>query len=629
MKSGVTFGGKGDRVSFPKYEFGEFELDVRQRRLSRRGDSEPLAITARVFDALLYLVEHRDRLIEKSELLAAVWPKVVVEENNLATTISTLRRLLGERPHEHRYIVTVSGRGYRFVADVTAPDGTGAAGVGPRTDTARLTPLAAVAVLPFENQTADRSLDRPGADLVRSLNRLLSEAPNLAVVAQRSADAYASARADVRAIAAALGATHLIEIAGSGAGDELKITAQLIDGVAGYQVWSREFRRARDAFLKNRDDVMLAVASVVDRNAGSTVFDDREPYTLDVEAHVEWLRGLKLANQLTERGFNGAITHFENATRRDPKFSLAWATLAATQAQMMSFGYEHPDSAVRFREAAEHARAIRPDSRVARFSCATVAAARGQWEDAEEHFLALDSSDDASPTAAINVHLQAGRLRAAEHALRRLHSAAPGDPLESLGLAIVCGIAGKFQESQAFADEAVRGGIPDDILLMKVVRANSAERAGRLSDAADSMMTALSPPWRSAGGDEAVHRYYEALGAAAARPEALVALKRLEPHLSHDRYDTYLLRTLLIYWYARLEALDDAYRLADDWLAQFRKNDLVGVPHLSPLWSPHLREFRRDPRFARFAAGLNLVDFWKQRGPPDGCRLDGDHLRCS
>jgi DNA-binding winged helix-turn-helix (wHTH) protein len=92
----------GASASYPVYEFDEFELDVRQRRLTRRGSTQTLTITARAFDTLLYLVEHRDRLVEKSELLAAVWSGLVVEEGNLSTTIYTLRRLLGERPEEHR-----------------------------------------------------------------------------------------------------------------------------------------------------------------------------------------------------------------------------------------------------------------------------------------------------------------------------------------------------------------------------------------------------------------------------------------------------------------------------------------------------------------------------------------------
>lgn len=85
---------------------------------------------------------------------------------------------------------------------------------------------------------------------------------------------------------------------------------------------------------------------------------------------------------------------------------------------------------------------------------------------------------------------------------------------------------------------------------------------------------------------------------------------------------------LLIVWYTRLEALDDAYRLADDWLAQYRRIGLVGSPHLSTLWSHQMRDFRRDARFAKFATGLKLMDYWKENGPPDGCRLDGEQLRC-
>ena len=75
-------------------------------------------MTAKVFDTLLYFVEHAGQLLDKRMLMEALWPNVVVEESNLTQTIHTLRRVLGERPEEHRFIVTVPGRGYRFVADV-------------------------------------------------------------------------------------------------------------------------------------------------------------------------------------------------------------------------------------------------------------------------------------------------------------------------------------------------------------------------------------------------------------------------------------------------------------------------------------------------------------------------------
>ena len=98
------------------YEFGDFRLDAGKRLLWRAGAQVPL--TPRVFETLLYLVEHHDSVLDKERLMEAVWPDSIVEEHNLTQNISTLRRVFGETPGSEHYIVTVSGRGYRFVADV-------------------------------------------------------------------------------------------------------------------------------------------------------------------------------------------------------------------------------------------------------------------------------------------------------------------------------------------------------------------------------------------------------------------------------------------------------------------------------------------------------------------------------
>src|SRR5512138_1652882 len=102
------------------YEFGDFRIDPQRRVLFSRSSGQTVQVTGKVFDTLLYLVEHAGELLDKRALMEALWPQVVVEESNLTQTIHTLRRILGERPGEHRYIVTVPGRGYRFVAEVSA-----------------------------------------------------------------------------------------------------------------------------------------------------------------------------------------------------------------------------------------------------------------------------------------------------------------------------------------------------------------------------------------------------------------------------------------------------------------------------------------------------------------------------
>jgi TolB-like protein/DNA-binding winged helix-turn-helix (wHTH) protein len=98
------------------YEFGDFHLDAAKRLLWR--GAAPVPLTPRVFETLLYMVEHHDTVLDKERLMEAVWPDSIVEENNLTQNISTLRRVFGETPGSHHYIVTVPGRGYRFVADV-------------------------------------------------------------------------------------------------------------------------------------------------------------------------------------------------------------------------------------------------------------------------------------------------------------------------------------------------------------------------------------------------------------------------------------------------------------------------------------------------------------------------------
>jgi DNA-binding winged helix-turn-helix (wHTH) protein len=108
-------------VRQPVYEFAGFRLDA-QRRVLFDAEGQPILLSPRLFEALSYLVERSGQLLTKEQLLRDLWPNVVVEEHNLNKTVSELRRVLGEKPGEHRFIVTTPGRGYRFVADVsTAP----------------------------------------------------------------------------------------------------------------------------------------------------------------------------------------------------------------------------------------------------------------------------------------------------------------------------------------------------------------------------------------------------------------------------------------------------------------------------------------------------------------------------
>jgi DNA-binding winged helix-turn-helix (wHTH) protein len=98
------------------YEFGPFVLDTIQHLLLR--EQQPVPLTPKTYDTLLVLLENSGRMLSKDELMKALWPDSFVEESNLTVQISMIRKALCEVPGEHRYIVTVPGRGYRFSAEV-------------------------------------------------------------------------------------------------------------------------------------------------------------------------------------------------------------------------------------------------------------------------------------------------------------------------------------------------------------------------------------------------------------------------------------------------------------------------------------------------------------------------------
>jgi DNA-binding winged helix-turn-helix (wHTH) protein len=105
-----------------RYAFGDFILERSQQRVLR-GDGTELNLSPRLFSALLLLMERAGELVDKDALMLAVWPGLVVEENNLSQVISGLRRALGDDTQDSRYIQTVQRRGFRFIAPVTVlPD---------------------------------------------------------------------------------------------------------------------------------------------------------------------------------------------------------------------------------------------------------------------------------------------------------------------------------------------------------------------------------------------------------------------------------------------------------------------------------------------------------------------------
>jgi len=171
------------------YDFGPFRIDVNRRVLLRSGERVPLTVKA--FDTLLALVEHQGRVVEKDALMDQLWPDTAVQESNLTQQIFTLRRVLGESPHDHQFIATVPRRGYRFVAAVTCVDASEA--VPLEQQAARTTPVRG----PLVGSEGER----------KQITALFCRFPNAAAMAERLGHAEMHARLG-RAIQVAIEQVH-------------------------------------------------------------------------------------------------------------------------------------------------------------------------------------------------------------------------------------------------------------------------------------------------------------------------------------------------------------------------------------------------------------------------------------
>lgn len=178
------------------FVFGEFRLLAHRRELLLRG--VPAQLGSRAFDHLLALVRRHGQLATKDELMAEVWPDTVVEDNNLKVQISEIRKVLREEPRCESWLLTVPGRGYRFVAPVEREVPTDASddeasvaqgGVEPAVPLA-LPDKPSIAVLPFTNMGGNPEQDYFADGIVEDIITALSRFPSLFVIARHSSFTY-------------------------------------------------------------------------------------------------------------------------------------------------------------------------------------------------------------------------------------------------------------------------------------------------------------------------------------------------------------------------------------------------------------------------------------------------------
>lgn len=451
--------------------FRDCELDTRLYALRCGGQARQ--VEPQVFNLLAYLVQHRDRIVSRRELLEALWPGKVVSESALTSCIKAARHAVGDSGEAQCCIATVQRRGYRFVAEVREHEPSAVAPLPasvlvepPAAEDAGSRPphRAAIAVMPFTDLQPPVGETRGGTAgaLAHDVITRLAQLRSLFVIAQGSVFALSERRITPQEAARLLQVDYLVSGTLQRQGQRLIVTAELAETAGARIVWTEVFDQRLDEALLVLEEIgnkiVASVANQVElaeRNRALL----RPPNSLDAwQAHHRGLWHMYRFN----REDNALAQHFfEMAVRLDPTFAPAYAGLSFTHFQNAFQGWSAREPEVeRAYECASQSLLVDDRNPAAHWAMGRALWLRGQHEGS---VLALDQAVALSPSFALGhytlafVNSQAGDPHAAISSSDHSRLLSPYDPLlfgmlGTRALALVR--LGRFDEAAAWAVKA-------------------------------------------------------------------------------------------------------------------------------------------------------------------------------
>ena len=453
--------------------FGRFRLDLRQRKLF--DNAIPVNLKNKAFDILCVLAAADGQLVTKDEILAKVWPGLVVEENNIQVHISALRKALDEERGEPTHLFTVPGRGYRLA-------GVQAGG----------SQRPSIAVLPFQNMTGDPEQEYFAEGIVEDVIAGLARVKWLSVIARNSSALYKGTAVDPKQVGQDFGVRYVLRGSVRKSGDRVRITAQLVNAQDGMQLWAERYDRQLGDIFAVQDEIAISVVGAIEpglRRLEMERVKRKQPESLDAYDLV--LRALPFIYRLIPEGSAPAIP-----LELEPDYSVAHASLAWCLHVRFSRGGQHEEDR---RAAIHHSRAAIAG---ASDDATTLAiAALVIWFDEHDVAAALDLFDRALAISSSNVVALCTSAVAlawtgkSELAIERAQRALKLSPFDSLNYLSYQGLAGanfhlqRYAEAHLAAQRAVEQNpgfsVPYAYLTATLVR------LGRLPEARDAAQSVL------------------------------------------------------------------------------------------------------------------------------------------
>ena len=322
------------------YQFDRFEIQPAARVLLEAG--AVVSLGARAFDLLMCLVERRDRVVGKEELIALIWPGLVVTDNNLNVQIAGLRKVLGAQS-----VQTVQGRGFRFMLHAQEVPATPAAGASvadgalPAPDVERRMPkidlslsdAPSIAVLPFLNLSDDPQQDYFADGITEDITTELSRFKALFVIARNSSFSYKGRAVDVRTVSKELGVRYVVEGSVRRYEQRVRVAAQLIDAVSGKHLWAEKYDRVLEDMFDLQEEVTRSIVGAIAPQihaAEQNMARRKRPGNLS--AHDLAMRANASSNHAMRRNdhalWQQALAEARQALAMDPQSVLALTVVA-------------------------------------------------------------------------------------------------------------------------------------------------------------------------------------------------------------------------------------------------------------------------------------------------------------
>ena len=326
-----------------RYYFEKCSLDTDRRELRR--DSNLVPIEPQVFDLLSFLIQNRERVVSKDDLLAEIWLGRIVSESALTTRINAARSAIGDNGDEQRLIKTLLRKGFRFVGDVREESGRSAEGAVPESPNAEqpepsnhrgpsaqgpvLPDKPSIAVLPFSNLSGDAEQEYFADGITEDLITALSQFRWLFVIARNSTFVFKGKAMDAKQIGRELGVRYLLEGSVRKSADRVRITGQLIEATTGSHLWANKFDGALADIFDLQDQLTTNVVGAIAPKLEQAEIEraKRKP-TDNLDAYDYYLRGMASLHLGNRDSTSDALRLFYRAIEFDNEFASAFGMAA-------------------------------------------------------------------------------------------------------------------------------------------------------------------------------------------------------------------------------------------------------------------------------------------------------------